>query len=101
MLLSGVEEPKTIGLGRHSLAGSNVAAETNESETHVVLIRASIFGRGFDSRRLHHFLCHFDSSLSTGRTANGSLAAFHMCRVCSARAQRWKNSKKTSAMLIA
>jgi hypothetical protein len=28
---------------------------TTESETHVVLFTAGFLGRGFDSRRLHHY----------------------------------------------
>jgi hypothetical protein len=39
---------------------------TTESETHVVLFTAGFFGRGFDSRRLHHhfYLCfHLVNSL--------------------------------------
>jgi len=47
----------TIGLSRRFLAGSQAAADNHESETHVVLFTAGFFGRGFDSRRLHHYFC--------------------------------------------
>src|SRR6266850_3531353 len=54
----------TIGLSRRFLAGSQAAAYNHESEMHVVLFTTCFFGRGFDSRRLHHFPeCPWDACL--------------------------------------
>src|SRR5258708_25795253 len=45
----------TIGLSRRFLAGSQAAADNHESETHVVLFTAGLFGRGVDSPRLPQY----------------------------------------------
>jgi len=49
----------TIGLSRRFLAGSNAAADNYRIGNARSLFTAGFFGRGFDSRRLHHYLYRF------------------------------------------